>query len=231
MGKKAGRQARHGLARAAKPRRLPRTMDRGFARLVVAAVFASLIGCGARTDPFDDPGSSGAGASAGRGQGGASAGTGGAHRAGAPGAGAPQGGAPQAGAAPVAGAPQGGAPQGGAPQGGAAPVAGAGGFGAISGAAGGGPIVDACVALAPSACGKCLCQSCSSEVVACFSDLGCALIFACVEQTGCQGLACYSAGTCRTVIDNAGGLTGRSVNNVFSILSCAVTSQSACLCN
>jgi len=206
-------------------------MDRGFARLVVAAVFVSLIGCGARTDPFDDPGSSGAGASAGRGQGGASAGTGGAHRAGAPGAGAPQGGAPQAGAAPVAGAPQGGAPQGGAPQGGAAPVAGAGGFGAISGAAGGGPIVDACVALAPSACGKCLCQSCSSEVVACFSDLGCALIFACVEQTGCQGLACYSAGTCRTVIDNAGGLTGRSVNNVFSILSCAVTSQSACLCN
>jgi len=207
-------------------------MDRGFARLVVAAVFVSLIGCGARTDPFDDPGSSGAGASAGRGQGGASAGTGGSHRAGAP-----QGGAPQAGAAPVAGAPQGGAPQAGAapvagaPQGGAAPVAGAGGFGAISGAAGGGPIVDACVALAPSACGKCLCQSCSSEVVACFSDLGCALIFACVEQTGCQGLACYSAGTCRTVIDNAGGLTGRSVNNVFSILSCAVTSQSACLCN
>ena len=205
-------------------------MDRGFARLVVAAVFASLIGCGARTDPFDDAGSSAGGASAGRGQGGASAGAAGSHRAGAPGAGAPQGGAPQAGAAPVAGAPQGGAPQGGAPQGGAAPVAGA-GFGGITGVAGGGPIVDACVALAPSTCGKCLCQSCSSEVVACFSDLGCALIFACVEQTGCQGLGCYAAGTCRGVIDNAGGLTGRSVNNVFSILSCAVTSQSACLCN
>lgn len=95
----------------------------------------------------------------------------------------------------------------------------------------GGVIVDACVAVAPSACEKCQCQACADQVVGCFTDRGCAAIFSCIETSGCQGLNCYRNATCRKVINDFGGLTGSAVSAVFALGSCALSSQNACACN
>jgi len=92
-------------------------------------------------------------------------------------------------------------------------------------------ILDACVAVAQTACNKCLCQVCSDAVISCFSDLGCAAIFACVERTGCQGFDCYTNATCRPVIQQFGGLTGTAASEVFQLASCAASSQNLCVCN
>lgn len=113
---------------------------------------------------------------------------------------------------------------------------GTGGFGAVggismAGAGGSGGIVDLCVGVAQTACNKCLCTSCGSDLNACFSDLGCALIFACVGQTKCEGFGCYQSSTCRGVIDQFGGLTGSAVAEVFSLATCSLTTRSTCGCN
>jgi len=146
-----------------------------------------------------------------------SSGTGGrAGGAGAPGKGGAPGvaGAPGKGGAPgVAGAPG----KGGAPN--------VGGTGATAG------IVEACQVIAGNSCQQCLCSTCSSQIVECFSNFGCALILACAQQTGCQGVACYTAQTCRPVIDQFGGLTGSSMKDVLSLLSCSLSSQNSCSCN
>ena len=110
-------------------------------------------------------------------------------------------------------------------QSGAPHVAGAGGFGATGG------ILEACQVIAGNSCQQCLCNTCSTPLVECFSDLGCALILACVQQSGCSGVSCYSAKNCRPVIDQFGGLGGPSMGNVLSLLSCSAGSLGACKCN
>jgi len=120
--------------------------------------------------------------------------------------------------------------------GGSLPTAGspAGGFGAVGGEAGiggTGGIVDACLNNAPSSCDRCLCKSCGTQINSCFADFGCALIFACVQETGCNGLACYQNATCRPIIDQFGGIAGPSVREVFSLATCVVTSGKTCGCN
>jgi hypothetical protein len=145
----------------------------------------------------------------------------------------------------------GGAPVGGA--GGFGAGAGVGGFGGLAGSAGfgvaggagsggfagsagfigsggAGVIVEACKGLAPSACQQCQCTTCSSQLVSCFSDVGCALILACAQRTGCQGFGCYSPATCQPTIDQFGGLAGSAVRKVFALATCSATSQMACGC-
>jgi hypothetical protein len=237
------------LAPAMKSRNLERTMN----RILVGGCFALLFGCGARTDYFIDQEGAGGQLQAG-GNGPAVAGA--APTSGGPGS----GGAPSAGGAPnvsagapavggrpnvIAGAPgMGGAPNvsGGAPGGGGRPNVGAGAPGAggvtnVAGAAasaGSGAtsgIVEACQVIAGSSCQRCLCTTCSSQIVECFSNFGCALVLACAQTTGCQGVACYTAQTCRPVIDQFGGLTGKAMRDVLSLLTYSLGSQNSCSCN
>ena len=92
-------------------------------------------------------------------------------------------------------------------------------------------VIQACQVIAGNSCQQCLCTTCSSQIVDCLSNFGCALILACAQQSGCQGLECYSAQTCRPVIDQFGGLTGKSMGSVLSLVSCSVGSQNSCSCN
>jgi hypothetical protein len=219
--------------------------SRGKALIFTVACFAAAIGCGGRTDTlFDDGSGLGGFNAAGSGQGGGSSLAGNTGRGGfGIGGSAIAGGFGLGGASPTAGTHSGGAATaGGVGFGGFGNVgnfAGSlafGGSGAIggvgqAGAGGTGGIVGLCVSAAPTACDKCLCQGCGSELTACFSDLGCALIFACVQQQQCQGFSCYQNSTCRGVIDQFGGLTGPSVSEVFSLASCSVTARANCGCN
>ncbi|MES1174601.1 MAG: hypothetical protein ABUL62_09735 [Myxococcales bacterium] len=236
-------------------------MNRGHGRLLLCACLTLLIGCGARTSTLEDElGGQNAGGAAGdpgySGSGGVhltpggGAPSGGAPTAGfgfggslpipaggAPAAGAPFGGAPAGGfgTGGAAGAPHGGAPFAGAPAGGApfagAPAGGFAGFGAIGGDAGTGGIGELCSVLGGSTCAECQCKTCAPAIEGCFSDLGCTFIFACAQQTGCNGISCYSPTTCQPVIDQFGGLGGASMKRVFSLLTCAVTAQTSCGCN
>ena len=218
-------------------------MTRGQTRFVLSATFCLLMGCGARTESFYDEGDFAGGSF------GASSG---ASHAGAPGVGASAGayfgGATGVGAnagayfggASGVGASGGAFPHGGTSFGGFGATSGAagafGGFGAIGGDAGEagtgatGGIIEACMAVTNDSCSQCQCKVCAPQLVSCFSDLGCALIFACVQQTGCQGVSCYTPNNCRPIIDKFGGLTGPSMSEVFGVLTCAVTSQNACGC-
>ena len=218
--------------------------------MLLCAGFSLLVGCGARTESFLDDGSSFGAESFG----GASAGApnGGAPHGGAPhgGTGAVSGGFFNGGAsgsfggANIAGSPFGGSNFGGFSGTIIFPTAGAGGsfggFGAVggfigeAGAAGAGAtggIVEACVAVANGSCDACVCKTCAPQIEGCFSDVGCALIFACVQSTGCQGISCYSNKNCRPIIDQFGGLTGPSMSHVFGLLTCSVSSQTSCGCN
>jgi hypothetical protein len=236
-------------------------MTRGSGRFVLCACLTLLPGCGARTSTLEDElggqnqgGASGGtpiGGSNGRGgsnptagAGGASfaggsfagaggvsfagapfGGAGGVHFAGAPSAGAPAAGAPSAGAGGVSFAGSGGISVAGAPFG---------GFGAVAGAptaGAGGSIGELCSVLGSSTCEQCVCKSCAPAIEGCFSDLGCAFIFACAQQTGCQNLGCYSPSTCEPVIDQFGGLGGSSMKKVLSLLTCSASSQNSCGCN
>ena len=233
-------------------------MNRGItACLLFSALAASFLGCGGRTDTeFAEAGAGGSSGVSGDTHGASGApltGTSGSPTvagspsiagspsfAGTPGfAGNPGfAGGPSAGGAASSGAPGfGGFPNhGGSPGfGGSLGVAGTPTFGGSSGDAGaggfGGVIVDACVSLAQNQCDQCLCQVCSDSVVGCFSDPGCAQIFACIEKTGCQGFGCYTNATCRQVIKQNGGLTGAAAGEVFALVSCATSSQGVCACN
>jgi hypothetical protein len=220
-------------------------MSRGTAFLLLS--LATFLGCGGRTEElFDDQAAGGA-----RAAGGGALGTGAANVAGF---GASSGASSAAGASgspffDIAGSSGNGADagytaaagKGGSPSTGGAPsvagftgIAGApgvGGFPGVAGGSGAGPIIDACVAIAANSCEKCLCSACSSQVVSCFSNIGCALIFACVEKTGCKNLGCYTNATCRQVIDQSGGFTGSALGSVFALAACSATSQAACTCN
>jgi hypothetical protein len=219
-------------------------------RLLFGAGLVVFFGCGARTEYFDDvdgaggrlPGIGGTSAIAGAPHaGGVSNAAGAPHFAGAVGisggpgvaGGSSVGGAPniagatgRGGATNVAGGPS----KGGAPNIAGAPNVGGAGIGnAGSGATAG--IVEACHAIAGNSCQQCLCSTCSSQILECFSNFGCALILACAQQTGCQGVSCYSAASCKPTIDQFGGLSGKSMKEVLSLLSCSVGSQNSCSCN
>jgi hypothetical protein len=232
----------HALARCSKPRILFLRMNRGTAWLLFSVV--SFLGCGARTGtsdfesggPDDNGGTPNVGASGGSGATDGGFGASGGTPLG--------GGAPNiAGAASFAGFPSvgGAASFAGFPSvGGAASFAGfpsVGGAASFAGAAGGpggsggegGLIVNACMAIANNACDKCLCTSCSTQVVGCFSSSQCTNIFSCVVHTGCKGLDCVV--TCRNIIQNNGGLTGPALSEVFSLATCATQSQANCGCN
>jgi hypothetical protein len=229
-------------------------MNRGNGRLVVCASLALLIGCGARTSTLEEElGGQNAGGAAGGA--GLSSGNGGAPPT--PGGGPSTGGVSAAGAPATGGAgtggsypfPGGGAPAAGAPVGGSggisfagAPAGGFGGsfggfggsfagFGAIGGEAGTGGVAELCSVLGNSSCAECQCKTCAPAIDACFADIGCALIFLCAQQTGCNGISCYSPTTCQSVIDQSGGLAGKSLARVFALAACSLSSQSSCGCN
>jgi hypothetical protein len=233
--------------------------SRGKAFIFTAACLAAAIGCGARTDTLFDEGVGGDGFGAFNAGGQAHGGS--VDTAGSRGLGGSSsiGGFGTAGSFGFGGSNVGGlgtagsfGTGGGFPRGGSGNVAGtgqtagssnafggsfsSGGFGAVggfgeAGAAGTGGIVDLCVGTAQTACDKCLCQSCSSQINACFSNIGCALILACAQQKQCQGFNCYRNSTCRGVIDQFGGLTGAPFSEVFSLATCSVTSRTSCACN
>jgi hypothetical protein len=114
--------------------------------------------------------------------------------------------------------------------GGSAGMGGAGGFGgsgATGGVAGAGGVGE-CVDRMPTECGKCLCESCFSQLGACIADWGCPAILECVQRTGCTGLGCYSPSTCQTVIDRFGGPIGTSTQLALGLMICAVTRGCPC---
>lgn len=220
-------------------------MTRGHAHVLFCACLSLLLGCGARSSTLEDEeslggessGNAGGTTSGGRPSGGASSG------------GMTSGGRPSGGTGNVssAGFGAGGASggfgaaggNGGVASGGVAGVGafgaqgGSGGAAAGAGGAGGASevIVRACVAVLASECAPCLCQTCAPALLDCFSDLGCAVIFSCAQQTKCAGLRCYSPDTCGPVIDQFGGPFGQSARNVFSLASCSVNSRNNCGCN
>jgi len=110
--------------------------------------------------------------------------------------------------------------------------AGFGGVGAIGGQAGIGGTgggQQLCTSVAQNQCQRCLCNGCYDALTQCVTDIGCALILACVEQSGCSGINCYQPGTCQPIIDKFGGIGGPSLKQVFGIAACA--SSSGCGCN
>jgi hypothetical protein len=231
---------------------------RGKALILLAVCVGFAFGCGARTDTLFDEG--GGGALGGHPSGGdgdtsgfASAGyaTGGYGNVSGYAGSISSGGAAIGGfgSAGLAGFTQGGFHAGGSGSAGA-PFAGFGavggsvstggaagsGFGGVAGmgaagAGGSGGIVELCVGAAQNACDRCFCSTCGSELNTCFTDIGCASIFVCIQANHCGGLNCYQNATCRGVIDQFGGLTGSAVNEVFSLASCSATSRPACGCN
>src|SRR6478735_1660876 len=101
----------------------------------------------------------------------------------------------------------------------------------LAGDGGSARLEEACQAIASNSCQQCMCNTCAPQIVECFSNIGCALIFACAQQTGCQGVGCYSPDTCKPIIDQFGGLNGTATKDVLSLISCAVTAQNSCNCN
>lgn len=78
-------------------------------------------------------------------------------------------------------------------------------------------------------CQGCLNRACGNQLTQCFSDPGCASIFSCVRQTGCQPLDCYSPAECGGVIDAWGGPGGYSMSLLLQTVACSL--QSGCDCN
>lgn len=216
---------------------------RAMNRFLFGGCLVIFFGCGARTESFTDLdgasgrlGAGGNSATAGRSFGGTSNVAGAINVAGTPSVGT-------GGATNIAGAPsKGGAPgfggsgsfagfpsKGGAPSFGGRPsVGGSSGRGGGGGSSG---IEQTCQIIASNSCQQCQCTTCASQIVECISNFGCALILLCAEQTGCQGLACYTAQNCRSVIDQNGGLTGSAMQDVLSLYTCSFSSQNTCNCN
>jgi len=81
----------------------------------------------------------------------------------------------------------------------------------------------------PQACGECLLQSCSLPLSQCLQDFGCIAILSCMQSMGCQAFECYSPDYCQKTIDDWGGPSGQSMNELLQTFSCAV--QAGCPCN
>lgn len=78
-------------------------------------------------------------------------------------------------------------------------------------------------------CESCLDRACGPQLAQCYEDFGCLSIYSCVQQTGCQGFACYTDGWCRDVIDAWGGPGSYSMGVLLQAFSCSI--QSGCPCN
>jgi hypothetical protein len=81
----------------------------------------------------------------------------------------------------------------------------------------------------PQACGECLLQSCSLPLSQCLQDFGCIAILSCMQSMGCRAFECYSDKYCRSTIDDWGGPSGQSMNELLQTFSCAV--EAGCPCN
>jgi len=104
-----------------------------------------------------------------------------------------------------------------------------GGFGGFfGGAAGFGAVPIGGFGGEPQSCQSCLLDSCSAQFIQCLQDVGCIEIIACAQRSGCQGLDCYDAGTCKKVIDRWGGPAGSSMNEVLQTVGCAVNAGGPC---
>ncbi|HEX9619785.1 MAG TPA: hypothetical protein VF989_06605 [Polyangiaceae bacterium] len=104
----------------------------------------------------------------------------------------------------------------------------AGASGSSSSGSGGTGGVGQCVAQAESRCGICACRSCFDELGACIADFGCPVILDCIDRTGCEGLGCYQAATCRGVIDSFGGLLGASMQRAIVLALCTFEADCPC---
>jgi hypothetical protein len=219
---------------------------KGWGRAPLLAVLGLVVamGCGGRTDSFDDyyydDGTTLGGADT---MGGtpnkAGNSSGGKKPTGGKGGGSSFGGVSIAGSAPVGGVGVGGAsnPFGGSTFGGfggAIPIGGFagspfggfggtgfGGFGAVGAIGGFGG--------SPPDCQSCLIQSCSSQFIECIQDFGCISIIACAQANGCNGIDCYNDKSCKSVIDQWGGPAGPSMNELLQTFACAA--NSGCNCN
>ena len=62
---------------------------------------------------------------------------------------------------------------------------------------------------------------------ACIAGFGCPEILACIDESGCAGVACFF--TCSGVIQEFGGLTGNSMARTVELNACAL--DYACPCD
>ncbi|MGC4065642.1 MAG: hypothetical protein QM784_13545 [Polyangiaceae bacterium] len=91
-------------------------------------------------------------------------------------------------------------------------------------------VLPVCGQLQPGSCEQCLCNACSTQLSACASSSGCAVIAACVVETRClmMGIGCYSPTTCGTFIDLAGGLESPSAALALQVGMCRITTGCGC---
>lgn len=76
---------------------------------------------------------------------------------------------------------------------------------------------------------RCACRACPSFYSRCLNDGGCSWILACAQPVGCRGVdACSGNGSCKFLIDRAGG-PGSSGARLFDQYSeCMVESRCSC---
>ena len=67
-------------------------------------------------------------------------------------------------------------------------------------------------------CGECACKSCTAEYEDCQSDMGCAKIFKCVQDSGCSGQDC--ALPCGQTIQENGGVMGEPLAKAITLGMC-----------
>jgi hypothetical protein len=86
----------------------------------------------------------------------------------------------------------------------------------------------------PTLCQGCFCAECRSEFDQCLEDRGCAEIMDCALTSDCDPSlrtgpgSCYTAGTCRSVIDTQGGLDAPSYELFAAATGCGL--DAACPC-
>ncbi len=118
-------------------------------------------------------------------------------------------------------------------------MCGAGGTGGTGGVAGSGGVVGTggtggsggsaqCALAFQDACGQCLCNNCLPQLQQCLGDFGCLAIISCIEETGCEGGACYSPMNCKGVIDTFGGINGQSLKTVTNLFACGTLDGCPC---
>ena len=77
-------------------------------------------------------------------------------------------------------------------------------------------------------CGGCMCDQCPAAMTSCQQDEGCLAIAWCIQGSACLPFDCYRPEFCRDVIDQAGGLTGPSVQLALNLSSCAYNAGCSC---
>jgi len=192
-------------------------------------------GCGSRTGSFDDLYGTGSGDDDDDDSIGGTAIGGSSTVGGKPG----KAGTSTGGKKPTAGTNAGGSSFGGSITGGTAPIGGTGfggtgfggtGFGGFvfGGTGGFGAVPIGGFGGVTQTCQECLFESCSGQFLECLQDVGCIEIIACAQRSGCEGIDCYNAATCKKVIDRWGGPAGASMNELLQTLGCAVNAGCPC---